>query len=198
MKVPNVISGISRLVQLARGIQRGGPNDLVPTIAYTTPIVATSLILFVGALASACGGGGAMASPEVESDPDVLARALVEASYEREYEFLWEHASVDLKRYYGNDDGNFLLQTTRIMDEFVPEGSTDLSETQVDYSELAGVYGYDLSAEAPDGSLQNFTVFLVKENEETWAYCNIQASFQDEGFWDTIGESGMDGDSTCF
>lgn len=177
MKVPNVMTVILTL------LQRFGA------------LGAVTLLLIAAGLAAGCGGGGAMASPEVESDPEVLARALVEASYEREYEFLWEHASVQLKQYYGMDDGNFLLSTTKTMDEIVTEGSTDVSKAQVDYTELAGVRGYDIAVEAPDGTLQAFRAFLVQENEETWAYCELQGSTQEDGYQDLVGDND---DSACF
>lgn len=175
-----------------------------PNIANTARIAraAKSRLIAIAILAafslfllSSCGGEDVMADPRVESDPEILAKALVEASYEREYEFLWEHASVGLKEHYELDKRQFLLTTTSQMDGIVLEAAVDTSDTQIDYKEFASVYEYNLALEAPDESLQAFRIFIVQENEDTWAYCELQASSADQGYQSLIGDND---DSACF
>lgn len=170
-----------------------------PNIANTARIAraAKSRLIAIAVLAalslfllSSCGGENVMADPRVESDPEILAKALVQASYQKEYSFLWDHASVRLKEYYELDKQNFLFTTTQRMDGNVTEGVVDTEEIQIDYSTLAGVTTYNLILEAPDETLQTFSAYMVEESDGTWSYCLLEASNDEDGIV-LIGGTGV-------
>ena len=121
---------------------------------------------------SSCSGGQALTN-DVAQDPEALSRAVVEAAYEENYEFLWEYASPRLKSVYEQDFQQFGSETAQRGPQILQEGSVDAGDAQATYSQQNSVIQYDLVVSDPTSSDVVFLITLVPTSDETWSYCKV-------------------------
>jgi hypothetical protein len=129
-------------------------------------LLAVSAALTIGCGAS--GGGG------VAADRDDLSRAVTRAVYARDYQFLYEHATGNLKSLYGSSKEQWTDGVTaRLREEDLSEGDVDASRADVQYTNVAGSTLAQVFVDAPAGTRVDFGVFLKRIEDNRWAYCGV-------------------------
>lgn len=175
--------GKRRLWSSVTGIRLPGPLALA---------LAATVVLLTGG----CGG--------IDEDPEGLSEAVARATYERNTEILYDHASPALRAYNQTADdrgeGMFAETVTGGLDRDIPEGEIEAKGAQRApvMLETEGLAFYDVPAVDPDGRQVTINVALLEDEDVSYAYCAV--SMRDPGDSLTYSDSFewlVGGEDTC-
>lgn len=115
---------------------------------------------------SSCSGGQALTN-DVAQDPEALSRSVIEAAYDRDYEFLWSTSSLTLQEQCEFDQETFEQWAESRLEEYLPAGSPSIGDSE--YVDHIPAYRFAVeSSNAPTTSVQ---VALAEPGEGSpWKY----------------------------
>jgi hypothetical protein len=124
------------------------------------------------ALAGAAAFFGASSSCGVAQDPEALSQRVVEAAYERNTGFLYDHASLTLRSEYGGSEEGFAAAAEKQISEAgLPEGEFVARGAQL-AGELMGQEAFEVVGTDPDGE-QRVVFVQLKPGDGTYSYCYV-------------------------